>query len=305
MFRNRFLKIVIICISTITASLFIIECKQAESNSHYVTVEPLLEHSNGKKFMGSKSCAECHSDIYKTHLETAHFKTSYLADITTIKGNLNSGKNSFILNNLFEFSIEATDSGVFERVEMKSNKNLISSSKLDIVIGSGTKGQSYLSWNDNNLNQLQSSYFAPADKWINSPKYPDYLIEKRPVFPRCLECHTTYSKHIPSFSARNSYDKDQMLYGIRCESCHGPSADHVVYHRHNPEATSAKFMIAYKALSQQQRLDACALCHSGERTAKRAHLIFQLETIFLNILRQIIIKLKRKNSMYTVISMDS
>ena len=266
---NTIAKIIQPFIYLVCVALLFWSCRQSVSETAYIPIEPLFLHANGEGFAGSESCAKCHSEIYKTHLETAHFNTSKIADTTTITGNLTAGKNTFTVNDLIEFILIATDSGIYEEVRRIKDDHLFSKSKIDIVIGSGTKGQSYLSWNEGQLNQLQSSYFAPTDSWVNSPNYPEHLIPNRPVMPRCLECHVTYAKNILSFSAKNVYDTQQLLLGINCESCHGPSAKHVGFHTGNPEISEAKYVTKFSDLSQQQRLDACALCHSGKRQSKQ------------------------------------
>jgi len=39
-----------------------------------------------KKFAGSASCASCHNDIYKSHIQTAHYHDSRPANQEFIKG---------------------------------------------------------------------------------------------------------------------------------------------------------------------------------------------------------------------------
>ena len=56
-----------------------------------------------------------------------------------------------------------------------------------------------------------------------------------------------------------------MIYGIDCERCHGPSYDHVKFHKENPDVEKAQNIQIIADLNRQQRLDACALCHSGIR----------------------------------------
>lgn len=68
------------------------------------------------------------------------------------------------------------------------------------------------------------------------------------------------------FSNRNDrFDQNQIIYGIDCERCHGPAAEHVAFHTAHPEEKSAHYIVNTRRLSRQQRLDACALCHSGGR----------------------------------------
>ena len=61
------------------------------------------------------------------------------------------------------------------------------------------------------------------------------------------------------------YDKERIVYGIDCERCHRPGEKHVTYHRNHPRDTVANHIMRYGELSRQQRLDACAQCHSGLR----------------------------------------
>ncbi|MEO1487152.1 MAG: hypothetical protein AAFU57_15505 [Bacteroidota bacterium] len=93
------------------------QCKNPNVASDYYDIEPIAVHKNGQAFAGSTSCIACHSDIYKTHLKTAHFNTSTLADATTIKGSFEIGRNTHILNNRVEFKMIETDSGFLSESE--------------------------------------------------------------------------------------------------------------------------------------------------------------------------------------------
>ncbi|NMH88348.1 multiheme c-type cytochrome [Flavivirga algicola] len=232
----------------------------------YSPIEPIAMHSKGNGFVGSKACAACHLDIYKTHIETAHFKSSASANIKTVKGSFKAPENVFDLNDSIGFRMNIKKGALYQDIFLKPNNTPVSSSRFDVVIGSGTKGQSYLKWRDSSLYQLQVSYFTPNNSWVNSPGYPsDKLASDRPIFERCLECHLTYAKSTKRFYKRNSYKKTQMVYGIDCERCHGPALNHVNFHRKNPKDTVAMHIVKHSSLTRQQNLDACALCHSGLR----------------------------------------
>jgi hypothetical protein len=138
----------------------------------------------------------------------------------------------------------------------------------DIVIGSGRKGQSYLYWSSAKLFQLPVSYYTVLDSWCNSPGYrTDTILFNRRVLSYCLECHSTYAKAAYSSPGDpgDSFDPGQIIYGIDCEKCHGPGAEHVAYHKRHPGEITGMAIINARLLSRQQRLDACALCHSGAR----------------------------------------
>jgi len=187
----------------------------------------LSSHSNGEHFVGSETCRECHADIYTSHALTAHYNTSGLANAKNIKGSFQ---------------------------------------KIDIVIGSGVKGKSYLTWEEDRLFQLQASYYPPADNWINSPGFPNQIIQ-RPIRDGCLKCHVTFATNRDFSGKGNQYNKDLMIYGVDCEKCHRPAQQHVVFHRNNPEVKESKYILKIDTLTRQLRLDACAQCHSGPRDA--------------------------------------
>ncbi|WP_423149197.1 cytochrome c3 family protein [Rubrolithibacter danxiaensis] len=143
----------------------------------------------------------------------------------------------------------------------------------DIVIGSGTKGQSYLYWEGNHLFQLPVSYYTPSNIWINSPGYPsDRPVFNRMVRGRCLECHSTIFKEIPNTT--EEYNKDQIIYGVGCEKCHGPAAAHVEFHVKNPEEKVGRYIVNSARFPRQRKLDACALCHSGIGKSLKAPFTF-------------------------------
>ena len=229
----------------------------------YFKPPALATHFNGEHFVGSLTCKECHADIYAAHLETAHFNTSALASADNIIGSFENGASILSLDELEVKMIEQGDA-YYQQVVDKKNNQTLPAQKIGVVIGSGVKGQSYLTWEDERLFQLQASYYPPTDSWINSPGYPNQFI-KRPVRDGCLKCHVTFATNRDFSGQGNQYDSAKMVYGVDCEKCHRPAGKHVVFHRENPDVETARFMLQLDTLSRQLRLDACAQCHSGPR----------------------------------------
>ncbi|MEP3208010.1 MAG: multiheme c-type cytochrome [Maribacter sp.] len=223
----------------------------------------MATHSNGDQFVGSETCLECHADIYAAHIKTAHFNTSAPGNAESIKGNFEAGSNILDLESV-TFKLRSKGDSFYQHTEIKNRLVKKPAARFDIVIGSGIRGQSYLTWDENQLFQLQTSYYTPTNSWVNSPGFPSYSIE-RPVREACIKCHVTFAKTKDYTGQGNTYDKSQMIFGIDCERCHRPAAKHVAYHKNNPYAEKAKFMMKYDTLSRQQSLDACAQCHSGLR----------------------------------------
>ncbi|MEP2279390.1 multiheme c-type cytochrome [Maribacter sp.] len=235
--------------------------KNAIEISDYLEPEVVATHYTGKNFVASETCLECHQDIYKAHLRTAHFNTSSFADSAHILGNFEKGENELNLTGVrFKMIEERND--FFQLSKAKFGDTDVLKSKIDIVIGSGVKGQSYLHWEDDRLSQLQVSYFKPTGNWVNSPNFPNQYYTRK-VDDNCLKCHVTFAKNTNVSGNGNMYDREQMLLGVDCQRCHGPSEEHVKYHRANPDDKQSSFISSYTNYTRQQRLDACAVCHSG------------------------------------------
>jgi hypothetical protein len=213
-------------------------------------------------YAGSQACATCHQDVYAEHLNTAHFLTSAITSDKFIKGNFDTGKNSYAFSRSVVVKMEKRDSGYYQAeylndVEKKSRR-------MDIVVGSGVMGQSSLSWYKNHLFQMPITWFSAANQWSNSPGFPDRVVFNRVITSRCLECHSTFVKTIsPEGKEPEEFDKNKFIYGVDCEKCHGAAAKHVKFQTEHPGDTVAKFIINPATFTRQQKLDLCALCHGG------------------------------------------
>lgn len=231
----------------------------------YYNPEVLATHSDGEQFVGSKTCMECHKDIHATHLQTAHYNTSAIANAENIKGNFEPHSNTLAVGEI-EFEMTKEGKSFYQLTHVDHTGLTIPPKRFDIVIGSGVKGQSYLTWDEDKLFQLQASYYPPSESWVNSPGYPDRMLE-RPIRDGCLKCHVTFATNRDFSGQGNQYDKAKMLYGVDCERCHRPAAKHVIYHRNNPKETASKYILKLDTISRQKRLDVCAQCHSGPRAS--------------------------------------
>lgn len=243
--------------------LFIWRCKYTKNESAYFTPKIVAVHSSGKKYVGSETCVECHQDIANTHFKTAHYNTSAIADAKSIKGKFGRGTNTVLINDA-TLEMVSERGSFYQKSFPRTRYTKPSTTKLDIVIGSGVKGQTFLNWQNDTLYQLQVSYYVPTQSWINSPNYPLSSF-KRSISDDCLKCHMTYAHNKKPDGKGNEYFKDKMIFGVDCERCHGPSEAHVVYHRANPDVTTAQFVTKIDSLSRQRKLDLCAQCHSGLR----------------------------------------
>lgn len=223
--------------------------------------QQVSENTSFSQFVGSATCAKCHKQIYDSFELTSHALTSQIVNEKNIKGPFEKGSNIFHYNHDIFVSMEKTDSGFYE-VEHNNGKETVLG-RMDISIGSGNKGKTYLTWKNDYLYQLQVSYLTSIHGWVNSPGANTEFLVNRIVMPRCLECHSTYAGDITLGFSGKKFDPTQIIYGVGCEKCHGAGAQHVEYQTEHPNATTAKYIINPGTFSRQLSLDFCRSCHGG------------------------------------------
>jgi hypothetical protein len=233
----------------------------------------------GILYAGSASCVKCHKDIYSNYLHTAHFKTSRSASDGSIHGSFSPDSNTLVFNDSLKAVMEKKGSALYQT--SYKNKKVIQKEQFNIAFG-GIKAETYLYWKDRQIKQLPVSYYNAIHSWGNSPGYAaDYIDFSRVIGARCFECHSSYVKELPSeiqgLSHKVEMDKNSLIMSIDCERCHGPAGNHVNYHNEYPAVKEAKHIVKYKTLSRSQKIDACAVCHSGNSsTMLRSTFAFKL-----------------------------
>lgn len=168
------------------------------------------------------ACLPCHQDVVTSFLQTAHSQTSRWAAAGTIRGSFEAGRNRLPTRDpKVWFEMERHADGFYQSAY---DNGRVRSERMDVVFGSGRRGQTYLYRRDRLLYQLPVSWLAATDDWINSPGYRDGQVDfSRLIGLQCLNCHTTALKP-----------------GIQCERCHGGAHGAV-----------------------ERSMDLCAQCHSG------------------------------------------
>lgn len=261
-YRSAFLTVFII----LSCMFFFSTCINNSNNP--TKTDETVASSKYTLFAGSASCANCHKDIYESHIKTAHFRTSELATSTSIKGSFSPGQNTFTFKTGAFVEMKKEGNNFFQAAFSSSGVEKVRQ-RFDIVTGSGTKGQTYLSWTGDSLYQLPISYFTNANYWCNSPGMPNKIVYYRPITSRCLECHTTYAEKVSAAGQEpERFDRGRMILGVDCEKCHGPAAKHVEFQTANPSVTTAQYIVNPANFSRTQSLDLCALCHGGRLKQK-------------------------------------
>ncbi|GAA4318739.1 multiheme c-type cytochrome [Mucilaginibacter gynuensis] len=220
----------------------------------------------GELYAGSATCIRCHKDVYTNYLHTAHFKSTREAEATTTHGDF-ARNNTFVFNAHSKVVMEKRAGGLYQVGYTDGKKT--DEQRFDITFG-GVKAETYLYWKNNQIYQLPVSYFSKLHGWANSPGYDTTQVNfTRIIGKRCFECHASYIKELPaetqSLSQTVEFDKASLINGVDCERCHGPAANHVNFHTDFPEEKKPKYIARYAELTRGQRIDMCAVCHSGNK----------------------------------------
>jgi hypothetical protein len=87
----------------------------------------------------------------------------------------------------------------------------------------------------------------------------------RSITKDCFECHSSFVNRDEQGLLDFRGNPSSWVFDIDCERCHGPAAAHVQFHIANPDVKKTGFMASFKSLSRQQKIDLCAVCHSGNK----------------------------------------
>lgn len=219
-----------------------------------------------RDYVGDAVCRECHQRIDETYVHTAHRLTSRWPSKNSIDGKFVEGKNILQTSNKdLHFRMEARKTGFFQTaVYWQPPDQQSHSERIDIVTGSGKRGQSYLFWRGNALFELPVSYWTEVDRWVNSPGFADGMANfDRPVGPRCLECHATYIAAERSAATDNLYSKRSIVLGVSCERCHGAGRKHMESERRRGTTVTDSLIVNPAKLTRDKQMDVCAQCHGG------------------------------------------
>jgi len=254
----HFNRSVLICAGLILSILLFVKCIDRQEKISKKEGPP-----DAEQFAGSAACASCHKNIYESHIHTPHYLTTRPAQAEYIKGSFEPGNNQFAYDSDIVVMMEKRDSGFYQVGYYKGHPGI--TKKFDIVVGSGSKGQTYITRFKNRMYQLPVSYFTAADRWANSPQYPTHpVLFNRPITSRCLECHTTFAHRISEPNHKPEDFDPNIIFGVDCEKCHGPAARHVEFQSQHQKDTLARFILNPGRFTRQQNLDLCALCHGGK-----------------------------------------
>jgi hypothetical protein len=231
---------------------------------------------NATEHAGDAACLGCHKQQALSYLRTSHHRTSQEVTHDSMKLSLPDGAATLIIVDPAKTSVEP---GLSFQMKLSGGHYFQSAvtgwgstlqtrtEPMDVVIGSGRRGQTFLYWDAERLFELPASYWTEGHQWINSPGYGDGTADfNRPINPGCLECHATAIRPLSASPLTNSYERNTLVTGISCETCHGAGGNHIARQRLSSSSGSKAHddaILNPTRFSRDRQVDLCALCHSG------------------------------------------
>jgi predicted CXXCH cytochrome family protein len=234
--------------------------------SQCVSREVKSNDPRGGAFAGSTSCRQCHQQVCDAYVQSAHFHTTQPASRQNVLGSFKKDSNSFNFGKGIYVQMQDRDSGLYQ-VAFQDGKQT-EAHRMDIAFGL-RHAQTFLYWNGDQSFELPVSFYTSVNSWATSPGFSATQVNfNRFIGANCFECHSSYigsQLNASTAGIQEVLDKNTLVYGIDCERCHGPALNHVNYHLDNPGEKEARFIKSMKQLTREQRLDVCAVCHSGNK----------------------------------------
>ena len=198
-------------------------------------------------------CASCHQAIYDSYQKTAMAHGSGVATDGLLPGKLHDAASA-IDYRIFAREDDAWIS--FQRAASPSQGALTGEQRLQLFIGSGKRGRTYLYARNGLWYELPINFYTRRAAWGMAPAFDSgaHMPPPLPVDPNCLHCHATgVQASLPD--ARNHFAIAPFTQaGIGCSACHGDPTQHLANAGHGGILNPDKLPAA-------ERDSACLQCH--------------------------------------------
>ncbi len=187
-----------------------------------------------------------------------------LAEVPELEGYDSRAHTAFTAGDFHYQVLRKGDRIIHRESRRDSQGKVLGSREAEIryVLGSGSRGRSYLIDLDGELFQSPIAWFSQAQRWDLAPGYEKQNLHfEKAVKVECLFCHS--NRVVPLGNTLNRYEKPIFRgHAIGCERCHGPGAIHVREQEAGAEQPDPDTSIVNPAkLAPVLRDAVCEQCH--------------------------------------------
>jgi hypothetical protein len=195
--------------------------------------------------------------------------------------NYAAGANNPMAVEGYRLCVEGTAEGIVHHVSAKgADGNPLPQYALvpELVIGSGTRGRSYLATENGAVWQSPISWFSHEARWDLSPSFDLGTGGRRAISANCLFCHVDRVEPVPRALNRYRTPLLTLQAAIGCERCHGPGALHASERADGtvPDGPDTS-IVNPRHLPPELRASICVQCHlqGEERIPRRGRDVFE------------------------------
>ncbi len=229
---------------------------------------PTRGDASRDKFVGTSACALCHFDKASTYKAAAMSQAS----IPPLRSE-GLRKHDRLEYQLGPYSYELVTEGEHSTLKVSKGQESLSAD-LQWAFGVGHMGQTYIYKQKDDLYESHLSFYTGPQALDITPGHehstPANLDEAlgRKMEPseikRCFGCHTTASTTTDltktDLTKNDQFEPEHAAWGVTCEACHGPGADHAAAMKTGAE--KGKELIFNPArLDPVASVDFCGACH--------------------------------------------
>ncbi len=225
-------------------------------------------------YSGSESCIECHQEFYELWSPSHHGKAMQAVNKKFLKENKLPMSGRFMLEGKnYETTLEDSTLVLFEYDGDNINKFVA-----EWALGGKNVYYFLTPLEKGKLQTIPLAYNLNTGEWYNNPEsairhFPNAEVqdEALPWRDRMYTFNTScYSCHVSQLStnfdlATDSYHTTWRESGINCETCHGPSAEHVALFRslkEGDEIPEDVKLVVTSTFTPEQHNSSCAPCHA-------------------------------------------
>jgi Tfp pilus assembly protein PilF len=225
---------------------------------------PFLNVHPDVAYVGDESCAGCHRQETLSFRQHPMGRSLLPISRVAARQRYDAGANNPFEALGVQFRVERQGDRVVHRQIGRDEQGQAvyeGDTPIDYVLGSGTRGYSYLTDRDGYVFQSPVSWYSEKQVWDKSPGFSVEGRSGRPVNGMCLFCHANRVR--PREGYVNRYEEPLFDgHAIGCERCHGPGGRHAKDPGGRDHVTGADYTIVNpRHLDPELRAAVCEQCH--------------------------------------------
>lgn len=215
-------------------------------------------------YVGSLICRDCHRDIWERY--QTHPMARSLSPVGAGDGVEDYGSQTEFTRGKRSYAVERVGEKVFhhERQNDQQGDTIYDQAvEVHFGMGSGKRGRSYLIDRGGLLFMSPISWYSQSGRWDLSPGYPEDAHQRfeRRIVDRCVSCHAGRAAPDPDWCDRFREESPILEFGIGCERCHGPAAEHVARQQSGAPLSGNDPIVNPARLDPPRRESVCNQCH--------------------------------------------